>query len=265
MMFMPGPQPSDGFEWTQAPWGAALRCSPLQSIAPHFFTTATLRLREDEREWESIATLAGVDVGHLRLLHQVHGRHVVVASPGGQPSANRPEADAIISDNPELALVVRVADCAPILLADRRQGVVAAVHAGWRSTMGRIVVHAVDALRGTYGASADDLIVAIGPSLGACCGEMGEEVVDAFRREGHDESSLTQWFSREPGKRPHFDLWRANRDQLETAGVPRHAIHVSGLCTRTHPETFHSYRAAGQHAGRMAAVIRANPGARVLV
>lgn len=234
-----------------------LRCAPLAELAPHLFTAATLRLRDDKSEWERIAEYAGVDAGRLRLLHQVHGRRVVVATPDGQ--AERPEADAIISDDPALALVVRVADCAPILMADRRQGVAAAIHAGWRSTMQRIVMHTVAMLESTYGTKPGDLVVAIGPSLGSCCGEMGEEVVDAFRREGHDEGTLSRWFVREAGRRPHFDLWRANREQLEAAGVQPHSIHASGLCTRTYPETFHSYRAAGQQAGRMAAVIRANP------
>jgi hypothetical protein len=157
-----------------------------------------------------------------------------------------------------VALVVRAADCAPILMADRRRGVVAAVHAGWCSTMQGIASAAVEKLAGAYGSRAEDLIVGIGPSLGTCCGEMGEDVVEAFRDAGHEETALEKWFVRAPGRRPHFDLWRANRDQLERAGVPPRAIHVSGLCTRTYPELFHSYRAAGPKAGRMAAVIRAN-------
>src|SRR5215204_5097153 len=98
MMFMPGPQPSDGFEWTQAPWGAVLRCMPLQPVASHFFTAATLTLRDDPNEWDLVAGLAGVSRDRLRLLRQVHGNHVVVAAPA-LPDA-RPEADAIISDDP---------------------------------------------------------------------------------------------------------------------------------------------------------------------
>jgi YfiH family protein len=230
----------------------------LQPFAAHLFTAATLHLRDDEREWTSLASFAGVAPERLRLLHQVHGRTVVNASADTREPWSRPQADAVISDDPSVALVVRVADCAPILIADRRLGVVAAVHAGWRSTMQRIAVAAGDALADAYGSSADDLVIAIGPSLGACCGEMGEEVVEAFRREGHHQAALDAWFERAPGRRPHFDLWRANRDQLVQAGVPAGAIHVSGLCTRTHAGVFHSYRASGQHVGRMAAVIRAN-------
>ncbi len=234
-----------------------LRCAPLQSIAPHFFTVASLELRDDPGEWHAVAERAGVPPDGLRLLNQVHGRTVVEATASDR--WERPQADAVVSSDPAAALVVRVADCAPILIADRRLGVVSAVHAGWRSTMQRIVIAAVDQLTAAFGSRPDDLVAAIGPSLGSCCGEMGEEVVDAFRDAGHDRSTLDRWFVREPNRRPHFDLWQANRDQLEASGLPPDAIHVSRLCTRTHPDIFHSYRSAGSGAGRMAAVIRANP------
>lgn len=259
MTGMTVPQPADGFEWVQAPWGRVLRCQALEPVAKHFFTAADLRLVDDPSEWGAVAELAGVLPERLRLLRQVHGRTIVDVPRGGLQAWERPEADGAISDDPSVALVVRVADCAPVLMADRATGAVAAVHAGWRSTMQRIVMAAVEALAAAYGTRPADLVVAIGPSLGACCGEMGEEVVEAFAREGHDQASIAGWFDRAPGRRPHFDLWRANQDQLVQAGVRPDAIHASRLCTRTYPDAFHSYRAAGQAAGRMAAVIRANP------
>jgi hypothetical protein len=234
-------------------------CRPLLCYAEHFFTAGSITLRDSEAEWNGLAALAGVSPDRLRLLNQVHGRVIARVTRETVPWT-RPEADGVVTDDPSVALVVRVADCAPVLLVDRRRGVVAAVHAGWRSTMQQIVPAAIDALTVSYGSQPGDLIAAIGPSLGTCCGEMGEEVVDAFRAAGHEEATLEAWFRREPGKRPHFDLWRANRDQLEGAGVPGEAIHVAGLCTRTHPGIFHSYRADGAGAGRMAAVIRTRSG-----
>lgn len=256
-MPMSVPQPNDGFEWTQADRTRVLTCRPLQPHAAHFFTGGDLRLADDPSEWALVAALAGVQPPRLRLLRQVHGRTVAVVPRGADDEWERPEADAVIADDPAVALVVRVADCAPVLMADTATGAVAAVHAGWRSTMQSIVGAAIDALRDTYGTRPADLVVAIGPSLGRCCGEMGEEVVEAFRTAGHPEASLERWFDRAPGRRPYFDLWRANRDQLEDAGVPASAIHGSDLCTKTHAAAFHSWRAAGQAAGRMAAVIRA--------
>ena len=205
-----------------------------------------------------MAALAGVTRDRLLLIRQVHGRAVSVAVKGSTDDWSPPEADAVITDDPSVALVVRVADCAPILLADTATGAVAAIHAGWRSTMHRIADAAVTAMQTAFGTKASDLVAAIGPSLGVCCGEMGDEVVDAFRAAGHDPAAVDRWFSRQHGQRPHFDLWRANRELLEKAGVAPSAIHVSGLCTRSHPDIFHSYRAAGPEAGRMAAVIRAN-------
>jgi YfiH family protein len=254
MMSMSDPQPNDPFEWTQAPWGAVLRCRPLLRYADHFFTTGNLTLRDDPSEWDAVAALAGVAPSSLRLLHQVHGNDIVIADP--DPTAARPTADGAVTDDPALALVVRVADCAPLLMADTRRGVVAAVHAGWRSTMSSIGPAAIATMSRVYGTRPGDVLVALGPSLGTCCGEMGDEVVEAFRAAGHAADTLDRWFVREPGRKPHFDLWTANRDQLERAGVPPDAIHVAGLCTRTYPDAFHSYRARGAAAGRMAAVIR---------
>lgn len=255
---MSDPKPSDGFVWTQAPWGRVLQCQALKPFGRHFFTAADLRLVDDEQEWAAVAELAGLAPDRLRLLHQVHGR-TIVSTDARDAAWSRQEADGITSDDPSVALVVRVADCAPVLIADAATGAVAAVHAGWRSTMHRIVTAAVTSMQNAYGSRPEDLIVAIGPSLGACCGEMGDEVVEAFRDEGHSEASIAAWFARSAGRRPHFDLWRANHDQLVTAGVRPDAIHLSRLCTRTHPDAFHSYRARGRQAGRMAAVIRANP------
>jgi YfiH family protein len=225
-------------------------------VAEHFFTTAAIELRDDEAEWAGVATLAGVTPERLRLLHQVHGREVAIARSRASDAWIRPTADAIVSDDPTVALVVRVADCAPILIGDRRLNVVAAVHAGWRSTMQRIAIAAVECLARAFGSRPEDLVAAIGPSLGACCGEMGEEVIDTFRANGHDDSVLARWFDRQPGRKPHFDLWAANRDQLVGVGVRSADVHIADLCTRTFPDAFHSYRARGGAAGRMAAVIR---------
>src|SRR5215210_4199183 len=162
MMFMTQPQPNDGFEWAQALRGAVLRNLALQPFVTHFFTAASLRLREDETEWDEVAELAGVSSDRLRLLHQVHGATVATAVRGSTAPWARPEADAIVSNDPTVGLVVRVADCAPILLSDAATGAVAAIHGGWRSTMRRIVDATVTSMRTTFGTNPSDLIAAIG-------------------------------------------------------------------------------------------------------
>jgi YfiH family protein len=257
---MTEPQPNRAFEWVQAPWGLALRCVPLSVIAPHYFTVGNLQLRDDRLDWDAVARALEVSRDRLRLIRQVHGAAVAMVHRGADATWPMPEADAIVSDDPSSAIAVRVADCAPILLADTQRGVVGAAHAGWRGTMQSVAIEAVRAMQREFGSCPADLVSAIGPCLGACCGEVGEEVLDAFRRAGHDPLAISRWFSPGPRGRPHLDLWHANIDQLAGAGVLRSNIHVAELCTKTHAGLMHSYRVSGAAAGRMLGVIKARVG-----
>jgi YfiH family protein len=250
------PQPSGGFEWAQAPWGRVLRCRPLLAHADHLFTARDLELRNDDNEWTAVAAAMGVGRAQLLLSSQVHRADVAVARSGRDGAWQRPEADVLITDDRHSAIGVRVADCAPVLLADRRGHAVAAAHAGWRGTVQRAVVAAVDALRTEFGSEPRDLVAAIGPCLGPCCGEVGDEVVQAFRDAGHDDTSVARWLPRGSSGRAHVNLWQANADQLEQAGVLPEHIHVARLCTRTHADVLHSYRADREKSGRMLAAIR---------
>src|SRR5262249_35477883 len=112
-------------------------------------------------------------------------------------------------------------------------------------------------LQREFGSRPADLLAGIGPCLGACCGEVGPDVVEAFRANGASNESIAAWFSAGVGDRSFLDLERANRDQLARAGLDRASIFASGLCTKTHHDRLHSYRAARDSAGRMLAAIRA--------
>jgi len=254
---MTEPQPNRAFAWTQASWGRALRCSPLLVVARHLFTAANLELRERQEEWDALAAAMDVPPEAIRLIRQVHGATVAVVRRGSSGPWTPPEADAIVSNDPSVAIAVRVADCAPVLLADRRLGVVAAIHAGWRGTVQRVGPAGVAALSGEFGSHPRDLVAAIGPCLSQCCGEVGEEVVETFRAAGHPDADLSRWFAPGASGRPYLDLPGANRDQLAASGIPESQIFDAGLCTRSYPSIFHSYRAAGAQAGRMVGVIRA--------
>jgi YfiH family protein len=260
------PQPSDGFEWTDEPWGAALRCRPLSTYAPHLFTTRQLELSS-----AGVRELAQVlGVRDVAMVTQVHGRDVVVVRrgsplPASRPKAEpRPEADVLVSSAPDIAIAVRAADCVPLLMADRTRGVVAAVHAGWRGTAGRAAVAAVEALGREFGTRPADLVAAIGPSIGACCYEVGTNLVDSFAAAGHERYLIDRWFLSPPPARGsserrglHLDVARANIDQLILAGVPEDQIFSSGLCTAMHLDVLTSYRREKEKAGRIAGVIRA--------
>jgi YfiH family protein len=254
MMLMPDPQPTDAFAWTQEPWGRALRCTRLP--APHLFTSRDLALKDDEREWSAVAASLGLTRDRLLLVTQVHGIHVAVARRGRTSPWNRQTADAIVSDDPFVAIGVRVADCAPLLLHDRARNAVGAVHAGWRGAAAGAAAAAVQAMQKAFGSHPADLIAAIGPCLGRCCGEVGPEVVEAFRAGGADRASVDAWFTAGTGDRSFLDLERANRDQLERAGLNPDALFASGLCTKTHRARLHSYRADRDAAGRLLGAIR---------
>lgn len=238
------PQPSGDFEWVQAPWGAALRCRPLAAIAPHYFST-----RLDAPE-QTLADALGVGLDHLVRMKQVHRADVFVAN--GR-SLSKPEADIAVTDNPSIALSVRVADCVPVLLADRRANTVAAIHAGWKGTAAGAVMVAVRSLTSNYGTVPSDIVAAIGPSIGPCCYEVGPDLAGHFS--AHPESAT--WFTRDA--KPRLDLWRATRDQLARAGVLPEHIHVVALCTFDHPALFHSYRREATNAGRLVSAIRSAP------
>jgi polyphenol oxidase len=239
----------------QEPWGRALRCTRL--AAPHLFSSRDVMLREDEGEWSAVARSLGVPPGSLRLVKQVHGIDAIVARRGEPVPATRPHGDIIVSDDPTVAIGIRVADCAPILLHDPVKHAVGAAHAGWRGTAAGAAGAAVRAMRDAFGSRPSDLVVAIGPCLGACCGEVGPDVVESFRAGGAGWAALAAWFSPGTGDRSFLDLERANRDQLRDAGVNPDAIFSSGLCTKTHLARLHSYRGDRDRAGRMVGAIRA--------
>ncbi|MBI4476990.1 MAG: peptidoglycan editing factor PgeF [Acidobacteria bacterium] len=208
----------------------------------------------------SLARELKVEPSRLLRVRQVHGTAAIVVPNGDLHlwrDDSRPEADAIITADPSTALAVQVADCTPILLADRNRRAVAAIHAGWRGSAAGIVSSVVERLRSELGMRPDDVIAAVGPGIGPCCYEVGDEVREAFRAKFGQASG--SWFvagTATPRAARRLDLWTATRDQLVASGVPASQIHVAALCTATHLDLFHSFRKERDQTGRMAAVIR---------
>jgi polyphenol oxidase len=194
----------------------------------------------------------------------VHGRDVVSIHRGVERSRlqelqhRRPDADAVISNAPDVAVIVRAADCVPLLIGDAVTGAVGAVHAGWRGTAARAAVAAVDAMTREFGSRPADLVVAVGPAIGSCCYEVGSDLVDAFAAAGHARYLIDRWFMTPRAQKMRLDVPGANRDQLILAGVPEENIHNCGLCTAMHLDVLTSYRVEKERAGRVAGVIRAS-------
>ncbi len=247
----------DSFEWCRAPWGPALRCTPL---ADHLFSTRALVLDRDGRAegWGALAAAMGVAPDRVVRLSQVHGAAAVVVRSGDRtrPGTPGPEADIAACGHPGHAVVVQVADCVPVLLADARTGVVAAAHVGWRGLAAGAPGAAVAVLARAFGAQPADLVAALGPSIGPCCYEVGPEVRERVVQGGVDPAAAACWFR--PGRAARFflDLWQAVSDQLVQAGVPEDRVHACRLCTATYRHLFYSYRAEGAGTGRLVGIIR---------
>ena len=185
--------------------------------------------------------------------------------------------DASITNRPGLLLAVQTADCVPILLVDPQKRAIAAIHAGWRGTLARIVTKTIGALQMHFGTNPRDLIAAIGPSIGPCCYEVGTEVATQFLsqfpdapsyfdelRTG-DEPNPLQWLNMcPPGHQPPpknvlLDLRKANQSQLAAAGLLPKNIHTLDLCTACRPDLLFSYRKQGPSTGRLMSAIALRP------
>lgn len=167
------------------------------------------------------------------------------------------EGDGLMTDLPGVMLGVQTADCVPVLVADVKRRAVAAFHAGWRGTVAGIVEHGMAKMQAEYGSRPEDLIAAVGPSIGACCYPVGDEVRSAFREQF---SYADQLFQSGADGEAHLDLWEANRRQLLDAGVGEAKIAVVGECTACARDEdgagrYFSYRAEHGITGRMMSVV----------
>jgi YfiH family protein len=218
----------------------------------------------------------GVSQVRLARLRQVHSNHVVVANPD-----TLPEADALVSREVGLALVIETADCYPVLMEDAQAGVIGAAHAGWRGTVAGVVLNTLRAML-ELGARLERVQVAIGPGISRACYQIGAEVRERFMDAGFPHTVLTPralaktlvgagvslsaaQSSQETESKTalslnlasdsgwYLDLGQANAWLLETAGVPRDAIWQAGLCSTD--QRFFSYRRDQGRTGRMWAII----------
>lgn len=215
---------------------------------------------EDGRAWP----LMQVKQIHSAIVHRVEGPHEPLAG------------DGLITNTPGLLLSIKTADCVPVLLADVKRRAVGAFHAGWRGTVARIVEKGVGEMRRQFGSHPRDLRAAIGPCVRACCYSIGPEVraefesqftyADELFEEVFDSNAIHIRYpllflnQRAPGHGDlgpeiHLDLVKANRRQLEEAGVRKAHISVVEGCTSCDTEKFFSHRAEFGKTGRMMGVI----------
>jgi copper oxidase (laccase) domain-containing protein len=214
------PAPMAPFSWIDTPWGAALQCDALVPLATHLFTARGLDLPHAD-SGDGWAPLARYLGVEPDHLWRVRQVHGVTAHTQD----------------------VRPCDGAwpegDLLATDRDD---------------------VAVLSSRFGSRPEDLVIAIGPSIGPEAYEVGPDVIDAFGAAWPDDVRRGTWWQAAPATGKYWlDLWTATRDQLAAAGVRPERLHLAGLCTATHADVFHSYRVHGAAAGGMAAGIRRTP------
>ncbi|MFZ3201263.1 MAG: peptidoglycan editing factor PgeF [Candidatus Acidiferrales bacterium] len=219
----------------------------------------------------------GADKMRAVTLRQIHSDIVHRVDSTGPDDGEAPKADALFTREPGALLVVQTADCVPILLADTKRRAVAAIHSGWRGTLRRIAAKALGRMQMEFGTRPEDVIAALGPSIGRCCYEVGADVAKEFHAQfpearewfdgpfdglasGENDPNWLPWLTMmPPGHQPppprvHLDLIAANRAILVAAGVAPSKISSCGLCTACRGDLFFSHRRE-RTTGRMMAAI----------
>jgi len=230
--------------------------APARSGVRHFFGTrrhsAGLAL-EIGVPGRSQKTTGMTRPSWLLSVKQVHGTDALVVDRALTSSDRFWDGwDALVTDQPDVMVAVRTADCVPVLMHDPRRKVVAAVHAGWRGAVAGIVSKTIALMESRFGSAPEHLRVSIGPSAGVCCYEVDEPVLDSLHQACPDVERVV-WKGKE-GRR-HLDLKALVREQARAAGAGPDAITSVNLCTICHKDLFFSYRRDGRVIGTMVSAI----------
>ena len=215
------------------------------SKSPFDSLNIALDIGDDNRSVEKNRDIIAGCFGNRKLVYasQVHSDQVLVIDSGNPGLSAALTGDALVTNIPQIGLVIQVADCQAVMLIDPKRQVVANVHAGWRGSIKNILGRTIRTMEERFGCKSRDLVAGIGPALGPCCAEFinyRTEIPDKF------------WYYGD--KSHHFDFWGISRDQLVAGGVRAEKIAISRICTKCSTDQFFSYRGEGK-TGRFAAVI----------
>ena len=208
---------------------------------------------------ERLMEAVGIPLNSVTTAKQIHGDRIKVVSKAlrGKGSADFDGAidgtDAMVTNVPNTCLMVLLADCVPLLLYDPSKEVIGIVHAGWKGTLRFIAQATIRTLQRRFGSSTGDILVGIGPSVGPCCYQVGEEVVSQVEQAFGTTKHIVG--NRSADGKGYLDLWEANLRQVLDAGVPGENIEIARTCTRHHPDVFFSYRHEKGKTGRFGAGI----------
>ena len=227
------------------------------------FSSLNLGLHTGDEDRQVIANRqlfsqgVGVEADDIVTAQQVHRDNVVVVGlehlgKGAQIYSEAIEdTDALITNVPGVPLLLFFADCVPVMIVDPVKKVIGIAHAGWKGTVDYIGQKTVLAMQTHFGTNPQQCLVGIAPSVGPCCYEVDDVVINKLKDKFENWEQLLD----QKGSKWHLDLWQANRLQLEQIGVQTSNIVVSKVCTVCNSKLFFSYRAENGCTGRMGAVI----------
>jgi len=196
----------------------------------------------------------GIPLNQLTTARQIHSGNVSIISEEmrGKGCIHHQEGikstDAMVTNIPDICLMVLVADCVPMLFYDPARRVIGVAHAGWRGTLQYIAFNTVKTMEKAFSSSPRDIIAGIGPSIGPCCYKVGQELIAQVEEVFHRKNEYIGNESKDG--EGYFDLWKANLDQLLDAGIERENIEMAELCTCHNPDLFFSYRHQRGDTGR---------------
>ncbi len=230
-------------------------CARQGGVSQDEYASLNMSFNEGDEEysvlqnWGRLSKAFAIPLEQFLVVNQVHGDEIFVIKPHGSYFSSRSELnyDAIVTNRTNLAICIKTADCVPVFIVDRVKKIIAVVHAGWRSTALEISAKVIGLMQNQYGSSLQNILVAIGPSIGKCCYQVDSAVADAFLRQKNNELFLL------PGavkNRWMLDLPEANRRQILDCGVPEKNIEISGYCTMCNQDIFFSHRGSGGITGR---------------
>ena len=202
----------------------------------------------------------GLDAAKMTTCRQVHGSKIACVTDKNVGAGavllddTIEDTDALITNLPHTPLTLFFADCTPIMIYDRVNHAVGAAHGGWRGTAGEISLHTLELMREKFGTNPADCLASVGPAIGVCCYEIGDEVAEIFRRIYNKDSDLILKWD-EKAKKYHLDLQTANVLTLQKAGLEAKYIDTADTCTSCNSRIFFSYRADGGKTGRIACTI----------
>lgn len=230
------------------------------------FSSLNLGLHVDDDAgmvWQNRAAFfdgLGLYAGTMVTCQQVHGTNIAKVGKidrgrGAKVYADAiPDTDALITNEPNVPLLLFFADCTPILIADPVKRAIGVAHGGWKGTVGGIAMKTVEAMRIAYGCNPANMLAVVGPAIGPCCYEVGKEVVDKFK-DAFPEMVDEIFSDGSADGKAKLNLWRCNELQLIKSGLEAKNVQSANVCTSCNNQQFFSYRADKGKTGRIGAVL----------